>query len=135
MSLNSTVVGEHVYSDGTRTFSVARMIAGTERVPVTLIRVSDFLWELGEAAWDREDGEPISPWTVLADPVTSPAHAKRIFAADLRQPVLLVPARDLRRDYLIADGLHRLARAAAERTTWLRAVCVPPAVLAHARLS
>src|SRR4051812_19692426 len=81
--------------------------APTESVPVV-----GLLWLLDLPIWQRTPEQKIfdlSPAEVLTDPARFSDRMKRIQGADLQFPLILM--KNLRDEWVIMDGYHRLAKA------------------------
>lgn len=97
-----------------------------------VIPVSELRWLLGLPWWgdDTLSGIPwfrLAPSQVLAQPEASPFQYDRIVRADLGHPVHVIE-RHCR--WIVLDGVHRLAKAAAHGLHEIQALVVTPSELA-----
>lgn len=129
--LPTTQGGGQTFSDGARTYSVEQLWRLAAALPEEEIPTASLEWMLDDPCWSSETEPGLSPREVLVHPNKYPDHAARIEAADFEFPVLLVKRRypDDRGDDIIADGMHRLAKAARDQMPFLRAQKLSPAVL------
>ena len=80
--------------------------------PVEQALFADLEWLLNLPIWARSGEQKLfdlRPMEVLSTPAQFPDHAKRIEEADLSFPLILML--NLRNEWVVMDGYHRLAKA------------------------
>lgn len=78
-------------------WKVSTIWKAAENLPVQLLPLSDFEWEMGQDRWFKSYIQP----TVL----NILGHHKRILDADLRFPIIVCP------NGFVLDGMHRICKA------------------------
>jgi RimJ/RimL family protein N-acetyltransferase len=120
--------------DGRRFYDTEKTWALMGDAPVELVETSRIAWMLDEPQWGSEKAE-LSAREVLANPLAHPEHIERIQKADLSYPILVVttpPQSGAHRnevDFVLADGMHRLARAVRDDVPTVHIQRIPPDVL------
>ena len=130
----ATTGGRATFSDGDKTYDVEKLWARAQSLPTEEIPPASLEWQLDEPCWNEESSPGLTPRMVIASPATYPDHSRRIRDADLSYPVLLVKRKypDERGDYVVADGMHRLARIVTEGKPTMKVQKLMPAVLESA---
>lgn len=110
-------------TDGKKFYDTVHVWELMKDAPVKNIAVADIEDSLDQPQWDGE----ISARDVLRDPEAYPEHTTRINNADLSFPILVVG--DKIGNIIIADGMHRLAKAYRDGIHYVNIQHIPKKVL------
>lgn len=82
-------------------------------LPVEEMQIEELLWHFDYPFWEKEgtDEWNLTPWELIKNPKKEPAHYKKVQSSDLSYPLQIIRYKD---QWLLLDGLHRLARAYLE---------------------
>lgn len=103
-----------------RYYSVDIMMKYVWNLPVKYIFLEYLKNKLDALCWKDDIGQAISPNMVMNNMDLFSTHAKKITAADLKQPILVSENRSK-----IYDGMYRLAKSFKDKHFFIKSISVP----------
>jgi hypothetical protein len=131
LSIEGTMTTNTFSIDGRRFYDTEMVQSLMENAPIEPISTTKVVKLLDEPQWDTD----LSAIDVLRNPKQYPNHTRRIEQADLSYPILVVTVDERDGiDFVIADGMHRLAKSVKNGLPMIYIQRIPQSVLDEAFL-